>query len=192
MSLGLSSGGVSCDSALRFAREGGEANRPKLRSCPAERPGPVTPFGRGSRSPIDLRFAGAARGVCMTSLDRSHEVARRRALGRPELSSRTRRRLHVARLWAINLSVAAIDFWFAEAHFLAWLNSGDLRGLGVVMIETVVAVLIGVRREPIQTRVASSCGSPPRRHVGPMRRGQRRVAGRSARISSPWRCICPL
>lgn len=62
-----------------------------------------------------------------------------------------RRALWVARVWGLNISVAAVYFWFAKAHFAAWLTSGDLRGFGVVAIETVVAVLILVRRAPIET-----------------------------------------
>jgi protein-S-isoprenylcysteine O-methyltransferase Ste14 len=69
----------------------------------------------------------------------------------PGLSTRTRRILNRSRYWAVNVAVASFYFWFAKAHFLAWLNSGDLRGLGVVAIETVVAVLILTRRAPIET-----------------------------------------
>jgi protein-S-isoprenylcysteine O-methyltransferase Ste14 len=69
----------------------------------------------------------------------------------PKLAHRYRALLRRARFWAVNVAVAAMYFWFAKAHFLAWLNSGDLRGLGVVAIETVVAVLILTRRAPIET-----------------------------------------
>ena len=87
----------------------------------------------------------------MTPADRNEQALRGWPVALRPLSPRARRALTIARLWSINLCVAAVYFWFAKAHFLAWVNSGDLRGLGVVLIETVVAVLIIVRRAPIET-----------------------------------------
>lgn len=87
----------------------------------------------------------------MSTAERTHQGLPRRLPALPPLSPRTRRVFRVARHWAVNLSIAAVYFWFAKAHFLGWVNSGDLRGLGVVLIETVVAVLILVRRAPIET-----------------------------------------
>jgi len=86
----------------------------------------------------------------MSTAERTEHVVRRR-VSSGSLSPGAQRWLRVARYWGINLAIAAVYFWFARAHFLGWLNSGDLRGLGVVLIETVVAVLILVRRTPIET-----------------------------------------
>ena len=87
----------------------------------------------------------------MSTVERTERVVRRRVLQSTPLSPRAKRWLRFARYWGVNLAIAAVYFWFARAHFLSWLNSGDLRGLGVVLIESVVAVLILVRRTPIET-----------------------------------------
>ena len=55
------------------------------------------------------------------------------------------------RVWGVNLLLAAMWFWFAQAHFMVWLHTGELRGVGAVAIETVVAVLYIVRRTSVAT-----------------------------------------
>lgn len=87
----------------------------------------------------------------MSSAERTEQLVPRRVPSWAVLSPRKERWLRVVRRWGLNLAIAAVYFWFAQAHFVAWVNSGDVRGLGVVLIESVVAVLILVRRAPIET-----------------------------------------
>jgi protein-S-isoprenylcysteine O-methyltransferase Ste14 len=49
------------------------------------------------------------------------------------------------------IALAAIWMLFAEAHLLNWYRTGNAKGLGMMLIETVVAVLFVVRREPLET-----------------------------------------
>lgn len=87
----------------------------------------------------------------MSTAERAGRPVRRRMSTPVSLSPRSERWLRVVRHWGVNLAIAAVYFWFAKDHFLGWVNTGDLRGLGVVLIETVVAVLVLVRRAPIET-----------------------------------------
>lgn len=61
------------------------------------------------------------------------------------------RPLSSLREWAFRLSLATIWFAFAQAHILRWHETGDARGVGAIVIETVVAVMFLVRRAPLET-----------------------------------------
>lgn len=84
----------------------------------------------------------------MSVAERTERFQSRRGIA---LSPQASRAVRCVRHWALNLAVACVYVWFAKAHFVSWVNSGDLRGLGVLLIESVVAVLIVVRRAPIET-----------------------------------------
>lgn len=49
------------------------------------------------------------------------------------------------------VTLAGIWLLFAEAHLLHWYRSGHANGLGMMVVETVVAVLFILRREPLTT-----------------------------------------
>lgn len=61
------------------------------------------------------------------------------------------RPLSSLRDWAFRLSLATIWFAFAQAHILRWHETGDARGVGAIVIETVVAVMFLIRRAPLET-----------------------------------------
>lgn len=49
------------------------------------------------------------------------------------------------------VTLAGIWLLFAEAHLLHWYRTGHANGLGMMVVETVVAVLFILRREPLTT-----------------------------------------
>lgn len=61
-------------------------------------------------------------------------------------SESARRALRLARVMLLNVSLAALWLWFAKAHLTFWASTGDPRGVGAMLIETIVAVLFLTRR----------------------------------------------
>ena len=55
------------------------------------------------------------------------------------------------RTWSVNIALALLWLWFAKAHLVYWLSTGDPRGTGAMAIETVVAFLYLTRRHSIET-----------------------------------------
>lgn len=55
-----------------------------------------------------------------------------------------------ARTWAVNLGLAALWLWFAKEHLEFWASTGDLRGVGALAMETIVAVLFLTRRNSVE------------------------------------------
>lgn len=64
--------------------------------------------------------------------------------------SATRAWLPRIRVWGLNLLLAALWVWFAHAHLVFWASTGDLRGIGAMAMETIVAVLFLTRRSSIE------------------------------------------
>src|SRR5262245_33859099 len=53
--------------------------------------------------------------------------------------------------WGLNLFLAGLWLWFARDHLVFWASTGDLRGVGTMAMETLVAVLFLTRRSSIDT-----------------------------------------
>lgn len=62
-----------------------------------------------------------------------------------------RLRSPASRRRAVTVVLAATWLFFAEAHLVNWYQTGRANGLGMMVVETVVAVLFIVRREPLTT-----------------------------------------
>jgi protein-S-isoprenylcysteine O-methyltransferase Ste14 len=66
-------------------------------------------------------------------------------------TSRRRTPFEAARRRMLTALLAGIWLFFAEAHLVHWYQTGHANGLGMMLVETVVAVLFIVRREPLTT-----------------------------------------
>lgn len=52
-------------------------------------------------------------------------------------------------MWGANVLLAAMWLWFAKAHLVFWASTGDLRGVGAMAMETIVAILFLTRRSSL-------------------------------------------
>jgi protein-S-isoprenylcysteine O-methyltransferase Ste14 len=66
------------------------------------------------------------------------------AAKRPPSADALRRRL-------LTVVLAGVWLLFAQAHLVHWYRTGHANGLGMMVVETVIAVLFIVRREPLTT-----------------------------------------
>ena len=49
--------------------------------------------------------------------------------------------------WFVGSLLSIVWFWFAGSHLVHWHQTGDVKGLGAMAVETVVAVLFVLRRQ---------------------------------------------
>jgi protein-S-isoprenylcysteine O-methyltransferase Ste14 len=73
---------------------------------------------------------------------------------RSEMGSFAAKRLPSAdalRRRLLTVFLAGVWLLFAQAHLLHWYRTGHVNGLGMMIVETVIAVLFIVRREPLTT-----------------------------------------